>query len=161
MTTYFNYISRLNEVKEYVSIIFHKSLFIRAFLFVLSFILFLPSVVIAEIKADHLVISEIQTSGGPGKTNYDFIELYNPTNAEVDLKGYRLVKRTKNGTTDTTVKSFTSSALIPARSFYLWANNDYSGVSADSRTSQTISDDNAVAVRFGPEDTGTVVDALA
>ena len=109
-----------------------------------------------------ILISEIQITGGTGKSNNDFIELYNPNNFQVNLNGYRLVKRTKTGTTDSSIKSWTSDALIPAKGYYLWANNDYSDIAAtpDIRTSTTLADDNGVAIRFGAEDIGTIIDGV-
>src|SRR5687767_3966688 len=50
--------------------------------------------------ATHLVISEVQITGGSGDADHDFIELYNPTNSAIDLNGHRLVKRTGNSGTD-------------------------------------------------------------
>ncbi len=121
-----------------------------------------PKIVRAEIIAAHLVISEIQTGlSGAGNSGKDFIEIYNPTDSPVDLEGYRLVKRTKTGTSDTTIKSWTTSTVIPARTYYLWANNNYGEVAADVRTSQTIADNNALALRRGAADTGEIIDAVA
>ena len=126
------------------------------------FLLFLiPHLAKAEITADHLVISEVQTSQGAGLTTNDFVEIYNPTDNDIDLNGYRLVKRTKTGTSDTTIKSWTSSTVIPARTYYLWVNSSYSDLTGDVVTSQTLADNNAVAIRFGAEDTGDIIDAVA
>ncbi|PIR97553.1 MAG: hypothetical protein COT91_00805 [Candidatus Doudnabacteria bacterium CG10_big_fil_rev_8_21_14_0_10_41_10] len=114
-------------------------------------------------NVDHLVISQIQTTGGAGKTNNDFIELYNPTGADIDLEGYRLLKRTKNGSLDTSIKSFTEPAIIPAGGYFLWANSSYTDISVipDETTSGTIAFDNGVALRFGPSDTGEIIDSVA
>lgn len=117
-----------------------------------------PKTSFALITADRLVISEIHTSGG--LTSNDFIEIYNPTDSPIDLSGYRLVKRTQSGTTDTSIKSWTTSTVIPAKSFYLWANNGFTSVSADTTTSATIANDNAIALRFGGPDTGEIIDAV-
>ncbi|MBI4159668.1 lamin tail domain-containing protein [Candidatus Wolfebacteria bacterium] len=107
-------------------------------------------------------ITEVQITGGAGKTNNDFIEIYNPQISAVNLNGYRLVKRTKNGTTDTSIKSWTSDAVIPAGGYYLWANSDYTDIPAtpDSTTSATLASDNGIAIRFGPTDTGEIIDAV-
>lgn len=112
---------------------------------------------------DHILISQVQITGGSGKTTNDFIEIYNPTRADIDLKGMRLVKRTKTGTTDTLIKSWTSSVIIKAHGFYLWANSDFTdiSISADVTTTLSIADDNGVAIRNGPNDTGTIVDSVA
>lgn len=116
-------------------------------------------------EANHLVISAVQITGGEGKTNYDFIEIYNPTNQDVNLKGYRLVKRTKAGTSDTSIKSWTDDAIIKARGWRLWVSSDdaafSASLSADDLTKQTISSDNGVAIRKGMADTGEIIDSLA
>lgn len=110
-----------------------------------------------------ILISEVQITGGTGKTENDFIELYNPNNFQVNLNGYRLVKRTKVGTSDTSVKSWTTDVYIPASGYYLWTNSGYTDFSAiaDIVTTTTISNDNGVAIRYGAEDTGTVIDSVA
>jgi len=109
---------------------------------------------------NHLVINQVQVTGGTGKSSNDFIELFNPTSSALDLKGYRLIKRTQSGTADTTIKSWTTSAIIPAYGFYLWANSDYKVQTADVTTSQTIANDNGIALRQGAENTGTIIDSL-
>lgn len=106
-----------------------------------------------------LVISLIQITGGSGKTTEDFVEFYNPGPGEFNLKGHRLVKRTKTGTSDTSLKSWTEDAIIPQGGLYRWANSSYPG-NADARTSGSIADDNAVALRKGAEDTGEIIDAV-
>ncbi|MDO8464228.1 MAG: lamin tail domain-containing protein, partial [Gallionella sp.] len=110
-----------------------------------------------------ILISEVQITGGTGKTDNDFIELYNSNDSRVNLKGYRLVKRTKTGTTDTSIKSWTDNAYIEAKSFYLWANSEYTDISVapDITTSGSLANDNGVALRFGAEDTGTIIDSAA
>jgi hypothetical protein len=98
-----------------------------------------------------------------GKTDNDFIELYNPTSLQIYLKGYRLVKRAQNGTSDTLIKSWTIGTPIPAYGFYLWANSGYTDISVitDATTSESISDDNGIAIRYGPNDTGAIIDSVA
>ncbi len=120
-----------------------------------------PSTTLAA--PNHLVINQVQVTGGTGRSGDDFIELFNPTATPMDLKGYRLVKRTASGTSDTTLKSWTTSATIPAYGFYLWANSHFTGlgITADTTTTQTIADDNGLALRRGPENTGTIIDSLS
>lgn len=109
------------------------------------------------------VISQVQITGGPGHTTDDFVELFNPSGEPFNLKGYRLVKRTATSQTDTTLKSWTGDAFIPAYGFYLWANSGFGGIAVtpDATTSGSVADSNGVALRQGNEDTGTLVDALA
>ncbi|GEM_PF-7016020 len=114
--------------------------------------------------ANHIVISEIQI--GTGSAGSDFVELYNPTPSSIDLNGHRLVKRTKPGTNDdaTALKSWTSSTIIPAHGYYLWASTSggYAAqIHANASSSATIAADNSIALRFGPADTGTIIDGVA
>lgn len=114
--------------------------------------------------ADHVVISEVQITAGPGITDHDFVEFYNPTSSPFDLNGHRLVKRTGSSLNDTTLKSWTSSAIIPAHGFYLWASSDDgygASVGADASTTENIGASNSIALRFGAMDTGTIIDALS
>ena len=109
-----------------------------------------------------LLINEVQISGAGG-TQEDFVEFYNPTSEAINLKGYRLVKRTKTGTNDTSIKSWTSDEFIAAGGYYLWANsnNGYANtIGADASTTQTIAADNGIALRYGKTDEGEIVDSL-
>lgn len=110
----------------------------------------------------HLLISQVQITGGAGQTNDDFVEIYNPTGSAIDLDGMRLVKRMASGTSDIRIKSWTNTALVPAHGYYLWANSGFTGISAtpDETTAGTLAADNAVALRAGPADTGEIVDAV-
>lgn len=110
-----------------------------------------------------LVISAVQITGGTGRTQEDFIEFYNPTSEPFDLNGYRLVKRTATGVTDTSLQSWTSSKIVQPYHFFLWANSSYSGImsSPDATTSGTIANDNGVALRHGAVDSGEVVESVA
>lgn len=110
-----------------------------------------------------LVISAVQITGGEGKTAEDYIELYNPNPFPVDLNGYRLVKRSATGITDSSVKSFSTETLVPAYSFYLWANSGFTGlaVPANTTTLATLANDNGVGLRFGALDTGELVDSVS
>lgn len=112
---------------------------------------------------NHLIINEVQISGGTGHTTDDFIELYNPTRTPIDVRGYRLVKRAANGANDTTIKSWTSSTVIASNGYYLWANSGYVAITTkpNTTTSQAITNDNGIALRHGAADTGTIIDSLA
>lgn len=108
----------------------------------------------------HLVIAQIQTTGGPGKTVEDFVEIFNPTSESVDLEGYRLVKRTASGASDTTLKSWASPTVIQPGHYYIWGNSSVANVTPDAATNGTIADDNALALRQGAENTGEIIDAV-
>lgn len=111
--------------------------------------------------ATDIVISEVQIAGF-GDVDEDFIELYNPTDTDRNLNGYRLVKRTASGTSDQSIKSWSSETIIPAHGFYLWANSSWTpSVTPDTTTSATLAANNGVALRQGPADTGTIIDSVA
>jgi len=111
----------------------------------------------------HILIAEVQITGGSGKTTNDFIKIFNPNPAPFNLKGYRLVKRTKTGISDTSIKSWVTDTFVSAGGYYIWANSSFTVLSppADIITSGSIADDNGVAVRQGLENTGVVMDAVA
>jgi len=54
-----------------------------------------------QAQADHIVISQVYGGGGNSGANYknDFIELFNPTNATVDLTGWSVQYASATGTT--------------------------------------------------------------
>jgi hypothetical protein len=122
----------------------------------------------AHASADHLWINQVQISGA--KTTDDFIEIYNPTSADVDLKDWQLLKKTKPTKTnpdpdESSVVSFGTSdttTIIKSHGFYLWANSGFNTISAtpDSVRGAYISDDNAIALRQGSKATGIIIDSV-
>ncbi|MDP3948759.1 MAG: lamin tail domain-containing protein, partial [bacterium] len=111
----------------------------------------------------HILIAEIQITGGSGKTTNDFIKIFNSSSAPFNLKGYRLIKRTKTGTSDTSIKSWTADAFVPASGYYTWANSSFTALMPppDVTTSGSIANDNSIAIRQGSENSGTIIDAVA
>lgn len=116
---------------------------------VLSILLILTAIFIfnaPNAKADqaqHVVISEIQT-GGTTATD-EFVELYNPTNSDVDLSDWQLNRKTSGGTESTLVG--TLSGTIKSHGYFLIAHPDYSGsVAADLNYSEdnSLSSDNTI-----------------
>src|SRR3989344_2403681 len=95
----------------------------------------------------HILIAGIQITGGSGKTPNAFLKIFNPSSAPFNLKGYRLIKRTKTGTSDTSIKSWTADAFIPAGGYYMWANSSFTALNppADITTSGSIASDNSIA----------------
>ncbi|MDE2001190.1 MAG: lamin tail domain-containing protein, partial [Patescibacteria group bacterium] len=65
-------------------------------------------------------------------------------------------------TSDSSIKSWAEDAFIPAQGYYLWANSDFTDIATapDATTTATVADDNGVALRYGPEDTGTIIDSV-
>lgn len=115
--------------------------------------------------ANHLVISAVQITEGTGKTGHDFIEIYNPTDGDINLDDYRLVKRSESGVSDDSIKAWGNDDIIKAHSWRLWASSKEDGynstIKADDATVDVISSDNGVAIRLGAENTGEIIDSIA
>jgi hypothetical protein len=110
-----------------------------------------------------LVITAVQITGGTGKTQEDFIELFNPTPQPFDLNGHRLVKRTAAGTTDILIKAWTEETIVLPYHFYLWANSGFTSISLtpDATSTGTLADNNGIALREGLNDSGLILDSLS
>jgi hypothetical protein len=81
--------------------------------------------------ATHIVISEVQVAGGVA--NDEFVELYNPTNSNIVLDGWRL----RRIDSDDNIVA-TMSGTIPAHGYFLVAKAEYDGtVSPDLPYSAT------------------------
>lgn len=119
--------------------------------------------IVRAISPGDLLINRVRITGGPGKTDQDAVVFYNNTNETLDLNGLRLVKRTKNGITDTMIISWSEATLLLPGGIYTWANanNGFAeSLGADISSNQTIANDNAIALRFGSNNTGTIIDAV-
>lgn len=116
-----------------------------------------------EIIEPYVLISAVQITGGTGKTQEDFIELFNPTDEPFDLNGHRIVKRTASGTSDTLIKNWTTSTIVPPHHFYLWANSGFTSITQipDTTSGGTLADNNGIALREGENDAGEIIDSLS
>jgi hypothetical protein len=74
-----------------------------------------------EREGKKIYINEIRFTGGTGRTNEDFIEIYNPGKDRVDLKNWSLRKETSENK-ESSVFSFKSSYILESETFLLWAN---------------------------------------
>ena len=95
----------------------------------------------------HVVISEIQI-GGDLPTD-EFVELYNPTNAPVNLANWRLAKRTAAGQLEDedNIINASMSGTIPANGYFLIAHVNFNGgVTADTTYAgpQSLSTNNTI-----------------
>lgn len=72
-----------------------------------------------------IIINEIQTYGKDSKNQ--FIELYNPSQVAVNLKGFVLKKKASTGKESNLVSSAAFSGTIPALGFFLIVPQSYSG----------------------------------
>jgi len=126
---------------------------------------FVFSSVIAE---DLVYISQIQITGGSGKTTNDFVEIFNPGADPFNLNGFRLVKRTAQGSSDTSLYVWENDVYVPPQSFYLWAHGDFIDLFLNTSTIpdatsslSSLASGNGVALRFGEENTGSLVESVA
>ncbi|MDD4333130.1 MAG: lamin tail domain-containing protein [Patescibacteria group bacterium] len=105
-----------------------------------------PPVPPALPTTNHIVISEIQISGEMGSD--EFVELYNPTNAAINLENYRLSRKTASGKTGNNLLTNFPNINLSPHSYYLIAHpTGYDGeVAADIfySTGSAIVDDNTV-----------------
>jgi endonuclease G len=95
-----------------------------------------------------ILISEFRTRGTAGG-NDEFVELYNATNAAIDIGGWKINASNASGTTGTRV-TINAGTMIPAHGHFLATNNaagGYSGAVAGNQTYATgITDDGGIAI---------------
>lgn len=109
---------------------------------------------------DHVLISEVQLTGGAGATAHDFIEFYNPTDQAVDISGWKLRKRTQSGN-ESSMRVFGDGKSIPAHGFFLWANAGdgfAASLGADESSTASIAANNSIAIE---DSSGAVIDTIA
>ncbi len=79
--------------------------------------------------ASGVYISELQTGGVSGRTNDEFVELYNATTTAIPLAGWQLQYRSSSNGADCTKgwksASLPANANIPAHGFFLLADRSY------------------------------------
>ncbi|MBP1963780.1 S-layer homology domain-containing protein [Paenibacillus aceris] len=106
-------IASFNKLKKWTSVGLASCLFVGSLLPMSGL-----SVPKASAASDHIVISQVNGGGGNSGATYknDFIELYNPTDVDVDLTGWSVQYTSSAGT------SWAATVLageIKAHSFYL------------------------------------------
>ncbi|MFN7134464.1 MAG: lamin tail domain-containing protein, partial [Myxococcales bacterium] len=90
------------------------------------------------VTTNYVVISEVSLSGSAGNDD-EFIELYNPTGSPISLSGHTLYYRSASGTTWNEVHTFSSTAQIKARGYFLLGGLAYpSSATADARFTQLL-----------------------
>lgn len=109
---------------------------------------------------NHVIIFKIQTTGGSGKTENDFVSILNPTSSTIDISGWKLRKRTQSGS-ESSVKVINASTAIEPGQEFIWANSKdgfSESINANTSSTQTIADNTSVAL-FDVE--GNLIDAVA
>ena len=87
---------------------------------------------------DHIVISEVLT-GKKGNNNYEFIELYNPTDQPLDLQGLSLWYQLNDKQEPVRLARWTGLTLIPGQGHYLLVRAEQDvGVAADATFTQAL-----------------------
>ena len=98
--------------------------------------------------ATNVVISQFRTRG-PNGTSDEFIELYNPTSAAVNIGGWLIKVSNSSGAVDTRV-TINANVQLATGQHYLIANNATGGyggsVAADQTYSTDITDDGGIAL---------------
>ncbi len=77
-------------------------------------------------NADHLLIWSVFGNGGKddGQTSNDFITVYNPTDAAIDLSDYTVRYSTMNDASDRVWKEISMEGLLPAGGYYVIIGGD-------------------------------------
>jgi hypothetical protein len=98
----------------------------------------------------HLVISQVQTRTS-ANTQDEFVEVFNPTNGSLTVDGWKITRKTADGTEHTLIASM--SGTIPARKYMLVAHPNYTGsmtedavYSSTSSATGNIATDNRVVL---------------
>lgn len=112
--------------------------------------------------ATNIVISEFRFRG-PNGGNDEFIELYNPTNAQIDISDWRIWGSNDSGGTGSSPRYiFPASTILQSGQYYLITNNaslGYSGsVAGDDTYSTGITDNGGIGITLS--DNVTLVDAV-
>jgi len=104
----------------------------------------------------HLVISEFRTRG-PNGADDEFVELYNPTGAAVNIGGWTIKRSTSCGTSTYILVSITSGTILQAGQHFLAATTVTGIPSPDQTFSPSLADDGGLAL---VNTTGTVIDEV-
>ncbi len=96
----------------------------------------------------HVVISEFRTNGPNGGSD-EFIELYNPTNAAVNISGWKINGSSSTGVVSTRL-TITTGVTLPEHGHFLATNNatgGYTGTVTGDQTYNTgINDSGGIAI---------------
>jgi hypothetical protein len=107
---------------------------------------------------NHVIFAQIQIAGA--SSSNDFVKLYNPTAASVDMSGWRLRKKSSTGT-DYSLRDMPKGTIIASGAYFTWANSlgEFAqSINADASSTETIAADNSIAIMDANSST---IDAVA
>lgn len=93
---------------------------------VLFFFIFLilPFTISAQDKNEPILISQIMLEQS-SEAKYEFIELYNPNDHEIDLSGFSLKKKTSSGNESNLISAKNFQGIISAKSYFLISSPEF------------------------------------
>ncbi len=113
---------------------------------------------VSAVSLNHVVIAQVQVAGAANSN--DFVKLYNPTSAAVDMSGWKLRKKSSTGA-DYSLRDFPNGTVIAPHTYFTWANSTNgfaASIGADASSTASLAADNSVAIMDAG---GAVVDAVA
>jgi hypothetical protein len=104
----------------------------------------------------HLVISEFRTRG-PNGSDDEFVELYNPTGAAVNIGGWSIRRSASCGATTYSLFTISSTTLLAGQHFLAVSSNNTSISGADQTFTPALADDGGLAL---VDPSGNLVDQV-
>lgn len=126
----------------------------------LVFVLSQKTSQVLSASANHVVISEIQIAGTTPTD--EFIELYNPTDQDIDMAGWKLARKTAAGTEPLDLVA-SLSGIIPSKGYFLIASENYDGDTTPDITYATASGSvasNNTVLLYGNQQATLVIDKV-
>ncbi|MBE3067253.1 MAG: lamin tail domain-containing protein, partial [Chloroflexi bacterium] len=104
-----------------------------------------PTTTVTPTAPAHLVISEFR-SRGPNGDNDEFVELYNPSGAAVNIGAWMIKKSSSCGTSITNLVTIPANTILQPGQHYLVAATGSSVTGADQTYPASLADDGGVAL---------------
>lgn len=119
---------------------------ISSFFLFLTILFLISTSIIQAANATHIVISEVEV-GKTGAANDEFVELYNPTDNNIELTNWKLTRKTQGGAESDLISAV--SGTIKSHGYFLFApSSGYTGLpSADQAylaSNNSITDNNTI-----------------